>query len=561
VKKRVKKMATGRAAFQTKEERRKAKELEEARKAGTAPAELDEDGNAINPHIPQYIAQAPWYIDQGGPSLKHQKIREGVGKEKSSFREWYKRGAKAGPAAKAYRKGACENCGAMSHKKKDCVERPRKVGAKFNSKNIEADEVVTEVGGLGYEAKRDRWNGYDVANHKQLMETYEKVTEERARKKEEETLRKLAEGVTKENADSDSDSDGTDDEFKDSHEVQAGQKFDAKTRMTIRNLRLREDTAKYLVNLDPKSAYYDPKTRSMRANPNPRAAVDEDTTSLFVGDNARRVTGDSVNYHELERFAWDAYEKGNDLHVQGVPSQAEFYYKQFQQRKSEVTRKQQLTLAEKYGSDKLQASLPEELIDGQTEEYHEYAPDGRLIKGSERAVAKSKYEEDVLQGNHTTIWGSFWEKGKWGYKCCHNFVRNSYCTGLAGRDAASAPLPPTTSPSKSGADVEEPSEKAKMDSDGDEEEEEDVSSSSRKRGRGTSEENKRDHKKRKHDTVREKNGSSPPPSSSILDERKRKYNSMRSVKEPTEEEMETYRKSRPNWEDPMANFKDTDNVT
>jgi len=35
-------------------------------------------------------------------------------------------------------------------------------------------------------------------------------------------------------------------------------------RYTVRNLRIREDTAKYLRNLDLSSAYYDPKTRSMR---------------------------------------------------------------------------------------------------------------------------------------------------------------------------------------------------------------------------------------------------------------------------------------------------------
>ncbi|KAL9982859.1 hypothetical protein ACROYT_G004968 [Oculina patagonica] len=46
-----------------------------------------------------------------------------------------------------------------------------------------------------------------------------------------------------------------------------GQKFDTKRRTTVRNLRIREDTAKYLHNLDPNSAYYDPKTRSMRDNP------------------------------------------------------------------------------------------------------------------------------------------------------------------------------------------------------------------------------------------------------------------------------------------------------
>ena len=47
----------------------------------------------------------------------------------------------------------------------------------------------------------------------------------------------------------------------------AGTKFDPKTRTTVRNLRIREDTAKYLYNLDQNSAFYDPKTRSMRENP------------------------------------------------------------------------------------------------------------------------------------------------------------------------------------------------------------------------------------------------------------------------------------------------------
>lgn len=46
-----------------------------------------------------------------------------------------------------------------------------------------------------------------------------------------------------------------------------GTKMDSKERITVRNLRIREDTAKYLRNLDPNSAYYDPKTRSMRDNP------------------------------------------------------------------------------------------------------------------------------------------------------------------------------------------------------------------------------------------------------------------------------------------------------
>lgn len=43
--------------------------------------------------------------------------------------------------------------------------------------------------------------------------------------------------------------------------------MDSRTRITVRNLRIREDTAKYLYNLTDNSAYYDPKSRSMRENP------------------------------------------------------------------------------------------------------------------------------------------------------------------------------------------------------------------------------------------------------------------------------------------------------
>ncbi|PWA47633.1 pre-mRNA-splicing factor SLU7 [Artemisia annua] len=152
-------MATASVAFKSREDHRKQMELEEARKAGLAPAEVDEDGKEINPHIPQYMSSAPWYLNAERPSLKHQRKWKS---DPNYTKSWYDRGAKIYQADK-YRKGACVNCGAMTHTRETCMERPRKLGAKWTSKNIAPDEKI-ETFELDYDGKRDRWNGYDAAS-------------------------------------------------------------------------------------------------------------------------------------------------------------------------------------------------------------------------------------------------------------------------------------------------------------------------------------------------------------------------------------------------------------
>lgn len=171
----------------------------------------------------------------------------------------------------------------MTHKKQDCLERPRKKGAKFTNRDIAPDEVVQDVA-TGYDAKRDRWNGYDAGEHKKVYEEYEAIEAARQKLREEEidkrtttdlaAVRKVAKAGTGkekgEGRDDDFGSSEDEDEDQDKYAESAdavGQKLDTKTRITVRNLRIREDTAKYLINLDPSSAYYDPKTRSMRDNP------------------------------------------------------------------------------------------------------------------------------------------------------------------------------------------------------------------------------------------------------------------------------------------------------
>ena len=199
-------------------------------------------------------------------------------KPESKLDNWYDRGAKAGPAARRYRKGACENCGAITHKRQECLERPRKKGAQYTNRDIQADDIVQDVA-AGYDAKRDRWNGYDPAEHRRVYDEYAAVEAARQKLREEAidnqtttdlaTVRKVAKaGKGEKDPDFGSSEEEDEDEDKYADAADAvGQKLDTKTRITVRNLRIREDTAKYLINLDPDSAYYDPKTRSMRDAP------------------------------------------------------------------------------------------------------------------------------------------------------------------------------------------------------------------------------------------------------------------------------------------------------
>ncbi|BGP00019.1 mRNA splicing protein [Rhodotorula toruloides] len=491
----------------SREEYRRQKDLEAARKAGTAAPALDEEGKPINPHIPAFMANAPWYLkgetSTDGPSLKHHKLGlPEYNKDPGKLASRFERGAKAGPAAKKYRAGACTNCGAMTHSAKDCLERPRKVGAKYTNKNIAADEVIHDsaahLNGLqgqgDYDAKRDRWDGYDPSMHKQVVEEYEALEAARRKLREEAIDRGTAEASSKEvtklakkgkakgkgkgkgkeadesdefGSSDESDEDGADDDedkYAEGADV-AGQKLDTKTRVTVRNLRIREDTAKYLMNLDVDSAYYDPKTRSMREAPNP-ALQPEDAS--FAGENFVRHSGGATELQKLQMFAWQSENRGHDVHIQSNPTAAALMHKEFLQQKEVLKDKSSASILDKYGGEQYLQAVPKELRVGQTENYVEYDRRGKVIKGMERAKAKSKYDEDIYPGNHQSIWGSWYQlsTGKWGYACCHSTIKGSYCAGQAGIEAADAEANPSSTilahPSSSSASADKDAGKSLM---------------------------------------------------------------------------------------------------
>ncbi len=53
------------------------------------------------------------------------------------------------------------------------MERPRKVNAKKSQKDIAADEYVQPELKLGFESKRDRYNGFDANDYSRVVERYE----------------------------------------------------------------------------------------------------------------------------------------------------------------------------------------------------------------------------------------------------------------------------------------------------------------------------------------------------------------------------------------------------
>jgi pre-mRNA-processing factor SLU7 len=321
-------------------------------------------------------------MDTGAPSLKHQRHKE---EEIKSDLHHVRGQVEPAEPVRKFRKGACENCGSMSHKAKDCLERPRKVGAKFTGKDIRPDDFV-KTAELNFDGKRDRWAGYDAEEYAAVVETFEKVEEERRKLKEAEMevalQAKLANGENDSDSlsSSDSESSSSEDEKYAEKVDMPGQKVDTKSRMTVRNLRMREDTAKYLRNLDPESAYYDPKTRSMRDNPHPEAA---DPSMLpFAGDNFVRQSGEALEIPKLQVFAWQASERGIDISLQANPSYAEKMHKEHLRQKSEEAKRREQLLLEAYGSsaDTSASSTKRDLvIPDEDDVYVEYSKDGNRI--------------------------------------------------------------------------------------------------------------------------------------------------------------------------------------
>ena len=374
-----------------------------------------------NEYIPSFISKKPFYLesaDSENDYLEHQRLQSSTPDQS----KWYDRGKRLGPAATKFRKGACANCGSMTHKTKDCLSRPRAKGAKWTGKNIQADEVVQDVN-LGWDAKRDRWNGYDAQDYQNVIEEYEEL----------DVLKKKVKGSGAGAEQQSPMEQGGENYKKEEEEARYAEESDMGRQQSTatRNLRLREDTAKYLLNLDLDSAKYDPKTRSMID----MGAQADQASALVAEDNFMRASGDAAEFEEAQKYAWESQERGdrNKIHVQANPTSGEYFLRKEKAENDAKREAQRKKLLETYGGEQhLQPSQMRDMTVIENERYVEYDETG-AIKGALRTEARSKYLEDVFNQNHVSIWGSWWSDFQWGYACCHSTIKNSYCTGEEGK--------------------------------------------------------------------------------------------------------------------------------
>jgi pre-mRNA-processing factor SLU7 len=88
----------------------------------------------------------------------------------------------------------------------------------------------------------------------------------------------------------------------------------------------------------------------------------------FAGDNFTRYSGESTNMAKLQTFAWQSNMLGHNVHIEANPTAAMMLHKEFTAKKGVMKDTNKVSILEKYGGEEHLERLPQELLQGQTEE-------------------------------------------------------------------------------------------------------------------------------------------------------------------------------------------------
>lgn len=348
----------------------------------------------VNPYIPKYIASKPWY--QGDLPQK----------DEDDY---------------------------LAHQRKNPEEivdhSISKTGEGINDAFEKHGDVLVKMN-EDYESKRDRWYGYDMKAWDDVLNNWETIKHKK---------RKL------ETKSKGSDSDDTDYELElvelnlARKDLQSGIREDP----LEKSIRDRQDVPSYIQNITS-----DPSNK-IRIEYDPKSRLTKNLSKGFINDQqqfVRQLSGEARKLNELQKFAWDIEDQDQkqqqinklsqsftandeeektvnlDLNLEANPTLMMLRAKKHveEQRNQEKLRKE--TLLSIYGAES--ASDVSKLV--QTE--------FRLKSEMEQAnvdrngMIRSRFPEDRYGMNHESVYGSYYSNGRWGYSCCKQINKSSYCT-------------------------------------------------------------------------------------------------------------------------------------
>lgn len=271
-------LSAGASKLQSARQRLRAqRELEERRRFGLAPLAVDVEASAaakttveISPNVPQALAQAPWFYQVEGPTLSHQRLDPSTTTSSTVLRDEVDKVVVLGKAH-TYTAGACQNCGSRTHRTSECFKAKKRVGAKYTGKVTGLDvQLVGKSKELSYSQKRDRFIG-DVGVNL-LAGTEMKEGMEMGAEGHDNTEASPKKGVGRDGARLPLEGPGAK-KIKTETNTPAESPlniFSSATAQSHGGLEIKS-LPKYLQNLDAMErgeVFFDPRTGSMRGNPN-----------------------------------------------------------------------------------------------------------------------------------------------------------------------------------------------------------------------------------------------------------------------------------------------------
>lgn len=349
------------------------------------------DNNEANPYVPKYISKVPWY-------------QEGKEKGKDAF----------------------------AHQRQDPNSEPTDYSlAKPGSGITDSFEKTSDGAKLrkvdDYDSKRDRWHGYGNEEWDHLIKNWALIKRKKTK-----------------NTPIENDSDDTDYELelmelgvlaKDVRNI-------VKEDPLEKTIRDRQDIPAYIQNISMggKIAYKSPSTGAM--NPNNGIVNDR-------GQFVRYLAGDTDAFKRIQQFAWDqnnqyealkekemfrerlqgAVDGSSDvsthipvdlnLSMEASPTLMLIKAQEHETEKQRLSDHKKKALADKYGGlDLLRKAVITERV---------HTKMSTSVDLDTEGLKKSHYAERVYPRDHSSIWGSFYNDGKWGYACCKQTERNVDC--------------------------------------------------------------------------------------------------------------------------------------